>query len=61
VYSPTESPTNARRRALDQLVNVFFGGSPGQTVTALLKHEKWTNEELDDLRAAIEEARKKGR
>jgi len=61
VYSPTESQTNARRRALDQLVKVFFGGSPGQTVTALLKQEKWTDEELDDLRAAIEAARTKGR
>ena len=61
VYSPTESQTSARRRALDQLVKVFFGGSPGQTVTALLKQEKWSNEELDELRAAIDAARSKGR
>ena len=59
VYSPTESQTTARRRALDQLVEVFFGGSPGQTVAALLKQEKWTNQELDELRAEIEAARKK--
>ena len=61
VYSPTESQTTARRRALEQLVKVFFGGSPGQTVTALLKQEKWTNEELDELRSAIDAARTKGR
>ena len=61
VYSPTESQTSARRRALDHLVKVFFGGSPGQTVTALLKQEKWTSEELDELRSAIESARTKGR
>ena len=61
VYSPTESQNTARRRALDQLVSVFFGGSPGQTVTALLKKEKWTNEELDELHAEIEAARAKGR
>lgn len=61
VYSPTESQSTARRRALDQIVNVFFGGSPGQTVTALLKQEKWTNDELDELNAAIEAARKKGK
>jgi len=42
-------------------VQVFFGGSPGQTVTALLKQEKWTNEELDELHAAIDAARTKGR
>jgi hypothetical protein len=30
-------------------------------VTALLKKEKWTNEELDELNAAIEAARSKGR
>ena len=59
VYSPTESTNNARRRALDHLVEVFFGGSRGQTVTALLKQEKWTNEELDELRAEIEAAREK--
>ena len=61
VYSPIESQTSARRRALDQLVKVFFGGSPGQTVTALLKQEKWSNEELDELHAAIDAARSKGR
>ena len=61
VYSPTESQTSARRRALDQLVKVFFGGSPGQTVTALLKQEKWSNEELDELHAAIDAARSKGK
>jgi BlaI family transcriptional regulator, penicillinase repressor len=59
IYTPTESQTTARRRALDQIVNVFFGGSPGETVTALLKQEKWTNSELDELQAAIEAARKK--
>lgn len=61
VYSPTESKNTARRRALDQLMEVFFGGSPGQTVTALLKQEKWTNEELDELHAEIEAAREKRR
>jgi predicted transcriptional regulator len=61
VYSPTESKGAARRKALDQLIDVFFGGSPGQTVAALLKQEKWTNEELDQLHAEIEAAREKRR
>ena len=61
VYTPTESRTTARRRALDQLIEVFFGGSPGQAVATLLKQEKWTAEELDELRAEIEAAREKRR
>ena len=61
VYMPTTSRSTARRQALDQIIDVFFGGSPGQTVTALLKQEKWTNEELDELHAEIEAAREKRR
>jgi len=57
VYSPTKSRTAAQRNALNKLVSVFFGGSPGSTITALLKHEKWTDEELDALRNEIEQVR----
>ena len=58
VYSPTKSRTAAQRNALNKLVSVFFGGSPSNTVTALLKHESWTEDELDALRAEIEQVRK---
>jgi predicted transcriptional regulator len=61
VYVPTASRGSAQRKALQQLVRVFFGGSPGQTVTALLKQEDWTNDELDALRAQIEQVRKNRR
>ena len=61
VYIPTASRGTAQRKALQQLVRVFFGGSPGQTVTALLKQEAWTNDELDALRAEIEQVRKNRR
>jgi predicted transcriptional regulator len=61
VYSPITSRPAAQRKALQQLVRVFFGGSPGQTVTALLKQETWTNDELDALRAQIEQVRKNRR
>lgn len=61
VYTPTESRTTARRKALDQLIDVFFGGSPGEAVAALLKQEKWAPEELDALHAEIESARGKRR
>jgi predicted transcriptional regulator len=57
VYTPTTPMTAARRRAVRQLVNVFFGGSPRQTVTALLRQEAWTDEELDAMRAEIDAAR----
>jgi len=57
VYTPTTSRVSAQRRALDSLVRVFFGGSPLQTVTALVKQEKWTADELDSLMHEIEHAR----
>ncbi|MGH9969876.1 MAG: BlaI/MecI/CopY family transcriptional regulator [Pyrinomonadaceae bacterium] len=58
VYAPTKSRASAQRIALQKIVRVFFGGSPSQTVTALLKQEAWTDEELDILRAEIENVRK---
>ena len=58
VYSPTTPRTAAQRSALERLVNVFFSGSPSHTVTALLKQESWSEEELDALSAQIEQARK---
>jgi predicted transcriptional regulator len=57
VYSPTTSRASAQRTALHTLVRVFFGGSPRQTVTALLNQESWTDDELDALRAEIDRAR----
>jgi predicted transcriptional regulator len=58
VYTPTKSRASAQRNALQKIVRVFFAGSPSQTVTALLKQQKWSNEELDILRAEIENVRK---
>ena len=57
VYTPAISRSAARRTALQQIVRVFFAGSPSQTVTALLKQDTWTDEELDALRADIERVR----
>jgi BlaI family transcriptional regulator, penicillinase repressor len=57
VYSPTASRASAQRTALRKLVRIFFDGSPGQTVTALLKQETWTDDELDALSAEIERVR----
>jgi predicted transcriptional regulator len=61
VYTPAMSRTTAQRRAVSQLVRVFFGGSPGETAAALLKQEDWSDEELDALRARIDEVKKERR
>ncbi|HSB12428.1 MAG TPA: BlaI/MecI/CopY family transcriptional regulator [Blastocatellia bacterium] len=61
IYSPTKSRAVAQRNAVNKLVRTFFGGSPSHTVTALLKQENWTDEELDALRAEIELVRKNRR
>jgi predicted transcriptional regulator len=58
IYMPTKSRASAQRTALSQLVRVFFGGSPRDTATALLKQEEWSDEELDALRSEIERVRK---
>ena len=58
VYVPTASRSAARRAALQQLVRVFFGGSPGETAAMLLKHERWTDDDLDALQREIQKVRK---
>lgn len=61
IYSPTTPRTTAQRSALQELVKVFFRGSPGETATALLKNENWSDEELDALSAEIERIRRERR
>jgi predicted transcriptional regulator len=58
LYMPTKSRASAQRTALSKLVRVFFGGSPRDTATALLKQEEWSDEELDALRSELERVRK---
>jgi predicted transcriptional regulator len=57
IYYPTTPRIAARRAALQELVKVFFGGSPGETATALLKNENWTDADLDTVSAEIERIR----
>jgi predicted transcriptional regulator len=61
VYSPVTSRTTAQKRAVGQLMRVFFGGSPSQAAAALLKHEQWSDNELEQLRDQIEQVRKQRR
>ena len=58
IYSPTTPRTTARRSALQELVRVYFRGSPGETATALLKNEDWSDDELAALSAEIDRIRR---
>ena len=58
VYSPTARRSAARRSAVERLVRVFFGGSPGEAVNALLEAEKWDPAELDEMSRRIEQMKK---
>jgi predicted transcriptional regulator len=61
IYSATTSPATAKRAALRHYLEVFFGGSRGRLVTALLQEESWSDEDLDELERAIEQARRERR
>jgi predicted transcriptional regulator len=58
LYSATVSPSVAKRTALQQYVQTFFGGSLKQMMTALVNEAPWTDEDLDALRAEIDRVRK---
>ena len=58
LYSATMTRVAARRAALQQYVRTFFEGSLGQMMTALVRNEAWSDEELDALREEIDRARK---
>ena len=58
VYSATTSPETASRKAIKQHLSTFFGGSIGEMATALLRHEDWTDAELDALQAEIQRLKK---
>ena len=58
LYSATVSPAVAKRNALQQYVQTFFGGSLSQMMTALVSESSFSEDELDALKAEIERARK---
>ncbi len=61
VYSPVTSRTTAQKKAVSQLMRVFFGGSASQAAAALLKQEQWSDDELETLRNQIDQVRKQRR
>ncbi len=58
LYSATTSPAVAKRTALQQYVQTFFGGSLREMMTALVSEASWTDEDLDRLRSEIDRVRK---
>jgi BlaI family transcriptional regulator, penicillinase repressor len=58
IYSATISPAAAKRTALQQFLQTFFGGSLRQMMTALVTESSWTDDELDALKAEIDRVRK---
>jgi len=61
IYTPTTPRTTAQRKALQRLISVFFAGSASKTAAALLKHERWSDDEIDRLQAEIDRVRKNRR
>jgi predicted transcriptional regulator len=58
IYSATTSPAVAKRTALQQYLHTFFGGSLRQMMTALVREGSWDDDDLDALKAEIEQVRK---
>lgn len=58
VFSATVSPAVAKRTALKQYLQTFFGGSVRQLVTALVRDDSWSDEELRELKSEIDQIRK---
>jgi BlaI family penicillinase repressor len=58
IYSATISPSVAKRTALQQYLQTFFGGSLRQMMTALVAEATWTDDDLDALKDQIDRVRK---
>ena len=58
LYSATISPAAAKRTALQQVVQTFFGGSLKQMMTSLVAEGSWSDEELELLKTEIDRVRK---
>jgi predicted transcriptional regulator len=61
LYSATTSPAAAKRTALQQIVQTFFGGSFAQMVASLVREGSWSDDEIESLRSEIERVRKERR
>jgi BlaI family transcriptional regulator, penicillinase repressor len=57
LYSATISPAVAKRTALRQYLQTFFGGSLRQMMTALVSDGAWTDDDLKALQEEIDRVR----
>jgi BlaI family penicillinase repressor len=58
LYSATTSPAAAKRSALQQYLQTFFGGSLRQMMTALVSESSWNDDDLEALKQEIDRVRK---
>ena len=58
LYSATTPHAVAKKTALQQYLQTFFGGSLTQMMTSLVAEGSWSDEELADLKAQIDRVRK---
>ena len=63
VYRPTTPHDEAQTSALERVLSTFFDGSPTQAMAALMdiSAADLTEDELDQLEALIQDARREGR
>jgi predicted transcriptional regulator len=58
IYSATISPAIAKRSALQQYLQTFFGGSLRHMMTSLVADASWTDKDLDALKSEIDRVRR---
>jgi BlaI family transcriptional regulator, penicillinase repressor len=55
IFFPRVAEENVRRGATHDLVERVFGGSPAELLSYLLKNERVSKQELDEIRRLIDE------
>ena len=58
IYSVAVSPAAAKRTALQQYLQTFFGGSLRLMLASFVREGSWSDEDLAALRAEIDKVRK---
>ncbi|MEN6625138.1 MAG: BlaI/MecI/CopY family transcriptional regulator [Candidatus Sumerlaeia bacterium] len=61
LYIPTVPRAKARRAAIRNLLQTFFGGSVGEAIASMIEQENLSGDDLDRLSELIDHARKEGR
>lgn len=63
VYAPAVAPREARRKALQHVVETFFGGSVGDAMLSLVDsaRDRLSKEDIERLAEAVESARQEGK